>query len=93
MVAYTIFPFKASGVAPVFVSMERDDDTSAVTDALTVLRDHSSATRVTLWREDQVIFRGLSSECVRWLAGGSDRGIGCPGLSSSDGACPPTCRL
>jgi len=42
MVAYTIFPFKASGVAPVFVSIEQDSDTAAVAEALKHLNDHSS---------------------------------------------------
>jgi len=92
MVAYTIFPFKASGVAPVFVSIEQDSDTAAVAEALKHLHDHSSATRVTLWREDKAIFHGLSSECALWLAGGQLREVDCPAASSSGGVCPPTYR-
>ena len=92
MVAYTVFPFNASGVAPVFVAIDQDSDTAAIAEALKHLQDHSSATRVTLWREDKAIFHGLSSECVLWLAGGEHPDIGCPALSSSGGVCPPTCR-
>ena len=92
MVAYTVFPFKPSGVAPMFVSIERDDDASAQTEATNVLRDHVSATRVTLWRDDTVVFRGLSSACVAWLASDTRREAGCPALSASEGACPPNCR-
>jgi hypothetical protein len=90
--AYTVFPFKVSGVAPMFAFIEHDDDRSAVAEALTILRQHSSATRVTLCREDQVIFHGLSSECSAWLASGKHREAGCPVLHASDGPCPPNCR-
>lgn len=64
MVAYTAFPFKASDVAPVFVAIKQDSDTAAIAEALRHLQNHSSATRVTLWREDKAIFHGLSREGV-----------------------------
>jgi hypothetical protein len=92
MVGYTVYPFKSSGVAPAFAFVEREDDSSAAIEAMNILRAHPSATRVTLFREDQAIFRGLSSACAAWLAEGSHRAINCPALSCSDDACPPRCR-
>jgi hypothetical protein len=93
MAAYTVFPFNASGVAPVFVSIEKDNDAAAVEEALEVLKDHSSATRVMVWRDDKVIFHGPSSRCILWLAGGKHREVGCPALTATGGVCPPACRL
>jgi hypothetical protein len=48
MVDYTIYPFKSSGVAPAFAFVESEDDSSAVVEAMNLLRSHASATRVTL---------------------------------------------
>jgi hypothetical protein len=92
VVAYTVFPFNASGVASVFVSIEQDGDAAAVAKALEALKDHPSATRVMLWRGDQIIFHGPSSRCLLWLAEGKHREIGCPALTATGGVCPPACR-
>lgn len=64
MVAYTVYPFKASGVSPVFIPLEREDDAAAAAAAITLLESHHSADRVTVWRENVVIFSGPSSECL-----------------------------
>jgi hypothetical protein len=91
VVGYTVFPFKASGVAPVFIYIEQKDDPAAVDEALKVLEEHSGSTRVTVWREDQVIFSGLSSACAAWLAEAPTRLANCPALSSPELACPKSC--
>ena len=92
MVAYTVFPFKASGVAPVFIAIDRDNDAAAAAEALNLLQDHASAVRVTLWRDDEVIFEGLSKACLFKLAQGRPQDMCCPALSGSAGVCPPGCR-
>lgn len=92
MVAYTVFPFKPSGVAPVFISIDQDDDAAAAAEALNLLQDHASATRVTLWRDDEMVFEGLSKACLLKLAQGRSQDMCCPALSSATGVCPPGCR-
>jgi hypothetical protein len=91
VVAYTVYPFKTSGVAPVFIYIEQADNPAAASEALKLLEQHSSAARVTVWREDQVIFSGLSSACAAWLAEAPRRLEHCPALSAPEQSCPPTC--
>ncbi len=91
MVFYTVFPFYATGVAPAFIPIDREDDASAADAAITLLEGHRSAARVIVWREDRIIFSGPSSECLSWLALAPERRVACPALSVPKQACPPDC--
>jgi hypothetical protein len=91
MVAYTVFPFKPSGSAPVFAFIECDTDESAISAALSVLAEHPSSVRVALWRENELVFSGLSAGCVAWLTEAPERIANCPQLTSSGLPCPPSC--
>lgn len=91
MSSYTIFPFKASGVATVFSAFESDSDAAASVEAFHVLGDHQSADRVSVWRDDRLIFSGLSTDCVTWLAAATGRMANCPALTNPEEACPPDC--
>ena len=82
MVSYMVFPFKASGVAQVFIPIDREDDVAAAAAAITLLEGHRSADRVTVWREGIVIFSGPSSECLTWLALSPERRAACPALNA-----------
>lgn len=91
MSSYTIFPFKASGVAPVFFAIEREGDAAASLEALRLLREHPSADRVSVWRDEQLVFSGLSTDCSAWLAAAPDRLANCPALNNPEEACPLDC--
>lgn len=91
MVSYTVFPFKASGVASVFIPIDREDDAAAAVAAITLMEEHRSADRVTVWQRDMVIFSGPSSACLSWLALAPERRVGCPALHAPELACPPEC--
>lgn len=91
MSSYTVFPFKASGVAPVFFAIEREGDTAASLEALRLLGEHLSADRVSVWRDEHLVFSGLSTECSAWLAAAPDRLATCPALKSPEEGCPSVC--
>ncbi|WP_421736659.1 hypothetical protein [Caulobacter sp.] len=91
MSSYTVFPFKASGVAPVFFAIERDGDAAAALEAIRLLGQHTSADRVTVWRDEQLVFSGLSTDCAAWLATEPDRLASCLALNSPEDACPADC--
>ena len=92
MITYAVFPFKASGVAPLFIPIDEKDDAAAATAAVDLLSIHRSADRVTVWREDKMIFSSPSSECAIWLAASPDRRANCPAMSLSEQACPAQCE-
>lgn len=91
MADYTVYPFKASGVAPLFVMIDREDDAAAAVAAIHLLKGHASADRVSVWCEDRFIFSGPSTECATWLAGAPKRRAACPALNAPEQACPPDC--
>lgn len=91
MVAYTIFPIQPTGVAHSFRAAELENDAAAAAEAIRFLDENPDATQVTVWRDDQMIFSGLSRPCAGWLSGGAERGPQCPALSAPGMPCPATC--
>ena len=91
MVTYTVFPFMASGVAPAFHCIDRADDASAAAEALKLLADHHGAVRVTVWREDALVFSGPSATCAAWLTATPQCLAECPAISHPDQSCRPGC--
>ena len=91
MISYTVFPFMASGVAPIFIPIESENDTAAAASAIRLLEEHSSADRVTVWGEDRVVFSGLSSHCAAWIAAAPERRASCPALNAPEKPCPLNC--
>lgn len=91
MISYTVFPYMTSGVAPAFHWIERPDDVSASAEALKLLATHSSTVRVTVWREDDLVFSGLSHKCATWLATAPQCRASCPAISHPDRTCGQDC--
>lgn len=91
MTTYTVFPFKASGVAPGLHWIERPDDALATAEGLKLLAEHDSAVRVTVWREDVLVFSGPSADCAAWLKATPGRLSLCPAVSDPDQLCSPDC--
>ena len=91
MVTYTVFPFKSSGVAPSCHWIEQADDALAAAEALKLLADHHSAVRVTVWREDALIFSGPSAACAAWLTTTPQGLAHCPAISHPDQLCSTDC--
>ena len=91
MSSYTVFPFKASGVAPVFFAIESEGDAAASLEALRLLSEHPSADRVSVWRDEQLVFSGLSTGCATWLTAAPDRLANCVALNRPEEACPLDC--
>lgn len=91
MSSYTVFPFKASGVAPVFFAIERESDAAASLEALRLLGEDPGAARVSVWRDEQFVFSGPSTQCALWLAAGLDRLANCPAVNSPQEPCPSDC--
>lgn len=91
MADYTVYPFTASGVAPLFIMIDREDDAAAAVAATHLLKAHASADRVSVWCEDRFIFSDPSAECATWLADAPERRAACPALNAPEQACPPDC--
>jgi hypothetical protein len=91
MAAYTIFPIEASGLAHAFIAADLENDSAAAAEAIRLLDDHMSATQVTVWREDRLVFSRLSRSCAVWLAGGAERGLQCPSALSPGMPCSAIC--
>ncbi|MDP1632972.1 MAG: hypothetical protein Q8L66_16280 [Caulobacter sp.] len=91
MVTYTVFPFKSSGVAPSFHRIEQADDALAAAESLKMLAEHRSAVRVTVWREEVLVFSGPSAACAAWLATSPRHLAHCPAVSPADQPCDADC--
>ena len=91
MSTYTVFPFKSSGVAPSVYWIEQDDDILAAAEGLKLLADHQSAVRVTVWREEALVFSGPSTVCLAWLATEPKRLSLCPAISHPEQLCSKEC--
>ncbi len=74
-----------------FFAIERDGDDAAFLEAIRLLGQHASADRVSVWRDEQLIFSGLSTDCAAWLAANPDRLASCPALNNPDEGCPTDC--
>ena len=93
MISYTVFPFKASGVAPIFVPIQSKNDTTATATAIKLLQEHSCADRVMVWCEDRLVYSGLSRHCADWIAATPERRVSCPALNSAEKPCPHDCGV
>lgn len=91
MSTYTVFPFKASGVAPSVYWIEQGDDVLAAAEGLRLLADHKSAVRVTVWRGEALVFSGPSAACAAWLANEPQRLSDCPAIFDPEQLCSKEC--
>lgn len=91
MVSYMVFPYTAAGIAPTFHVIDQADDAAAVVEAIKLLAEHDHSVRVAVWRENTLIFSGVSAACAAWLLKTSQRPPACPAISSPEQVCRPGC--
>jgi hypothetical protein len=91
MVTYMVFPYTAAGVAPTFHCIEQVDNAAAAVEAMKLLADHHHSVRVTVWRENTLVFSGPSAECAAWLVTAAQCLPNCPAFSHPNQSCRADC--